>query len=530
MVTIAARQDDDATYKWLLLSVILLGSFMATLDASIVNVSLPSIMADFGASVDQIEWVVTGYMLTFASLISLTGWMRDQIGNKRLFVASLAVFTFGSVLCGLAWNLPSLIFARVLQAIGGGAINPTAMAMISDVFEPHERARALSYWGVGVIVGPAIGPTLGGYLTYHISWRAIFMVNLPIGIIATILAAILIRKDKSEDISRRPFDFFGFVFLAAFLVSFLLALNKGDREGWTSIYITTCAAIAILSLIGFLTVESQIKHPILDLRIFQNKIFSSSILVTAGRSVGLFGGTFLLPLFMQIFMGLDEIQSGLVLLPGAIIIGFMMPLAPKLSDKFGVRATSIAGLLGVAWFMFSYRTIGVNTSVWGVISPTIIRGVGIGLLVAPVMAIALNSVPKSQTGQASVILNLIQQVAGSIGIAILGTTLSIRTKFHLLAIDSALNADQPAVKRAMGEIYYRAVRMGYSPAESFAVVRAMLVKHVIATGSVAGYQDSFVVGGIIVVFTIIFAFLLPARSAHAGAVGAKIADEPTILE
>lgn len=484
---------------------------MATLDASIVNVSLPSIMADFGASVDQIEWVVTGYMLTFASLISLTGWMRDIIGNKRLFVISLAIFTAGSVLCGVAWNLPSLITARVIQAIGGGAINPTAMAMISDVFKPHERAKALSYWGVGVIVGPAIGPTLGGYLTYHISWRAIFMVNLPIGIIATILSFMLIRADKKEDISGRPFDFFGFIFLAGFLVSFLLALNKGDREGWTSTYIMTCAGIAVLSLIGFLTVEMQIPHPILDLKMFKNKIFASAVLVTTGRSIGLFGGTFLLPLFMQIFMGFDEIRSGLVLLPGAVLIGFMMPLAPKLADKFGVRATSIAGLLGIAWSMFAYRSVGINTSLWGVIYPTLIRGVGIGLLVAPVMATALNSVSRAQTGQASVMLNLVQQVAGSTGIAFLGTILSIRTKFHLLAIGSALNANQPAVHTAMHDIYFHAMRMGYSPAASFAVVRAMLIKHVIETGSVAGYQDSFIAGGVAVLLAITFALLLPAR-------------------
>ncbi len=524
MVSISAAQENNDTYKWLLLSIVLLGSFMATLDASIVNVSLPAIMASFGASVDQIEWVVTGYMLTFASLISLTSWMRDRVGSKKLFTVSLAIFTFGSVLCAVSWNLPSLIFARVLQAAGGGAVNPTAMAMISDVFEPRERAKALGYWGVGVIVGPAIGPTLGGYLTYDISWRAIFMVNLPIGIIATILSIFLIRKDKEEDIRRRPFDFFGFIFLAAFLIALLLGLNKGNSKGWTSPYIMTCVAVGVFSLIGFLTVETQIEHPILDLSIFKNKIFTSSFLVTAGRSVGLFGGVFLLPLFMEIFMGFDEIKSGLVLLPGAIVIGFMMPLAPKIADKFGVRTVAIIGLLLVAWFMFDYRSIDVSTSVWGIIGPTLIRGIGIGLLVAPLMATALNAVPKSKTGQATVLLNLIQQVAGSIGIAVLGTVLDIRTKFHLLAIGSALNPNTPAVREAMQGIFYRTLRLGYSPAVGRLLSRVLLIKNAVMTAAVAGYQDSFIFGAAIVLFAIVFALFLPQES-----VGHE-SGEPVILE
>jgi DHA2 family multidrug resistance protein len=516
--------SEDSRYRWIVLGIVLLGSFMATLDSSIVNVSLPSIMADFGASVDDVEWVVTGYMLTFACLIPVTGWFRERVGNKHLFITCLGIFTLGSVLCGLAWNLPSLIAARVIQAVGGGAINPTAMAMISDVFKPRERGRALGYWGIGVIVGPAIGPTLGGYLTYHISWRAIFMVNLPVGIVATVLGFAILKKDKLHDFIDRPFDFLGFGFLAIFLVSFLLGLSRGDHEGWTSTYIVTCFSLALLGAIGFFTVESQISNPILDLELFKIKTYTASILTTAARSVGLYGGTFLLPLFMQDFMGLDEIQSGLVLLPGALVIGLMMPLAPKLAERFGVRNISIAGLLGIAWFMFIYRTLAVNTSIWGVVYPTLIRGVGVGLLVAPIMATALNAVPQKKTGQASVMLNLVQQVAGSIGIALLGTTLSIRTKFHLLTLGSSLRAESPVLRRIMQDLYYHSTTLGYSPAEAHKVAQAQIIKHVSETAAVAGFQDAFLVGAVVVTLAIFCALLLPQ-----GMVRHKT-EEPMVLE
>ncbi len=197
----------EEKYAWEVLGVVMIGTLMSALDTSIVNVSLPAIMADFGSSLDQIEWVVTAYMLAFATLMPLTSWIRDRVGTKQLYIASLAVFTVGSVLCGMAWNLPVLIFARVLQALGGGALTPVGMAMISDVFP--QRGKAIGYWGVGVIMGPAFGPTLGGFLTKTLGWRSIFMVNLPIGIIGVILSLRLLRLGQAAAILAQALRFLG---------------------------------------------------------------------------------------------------------------------------------------------------------------------------------------------------------------------------------------------------------------------------------------------------------------------------------
>jgi len=369
----------DPNYRWKVLGIVMVGTLMSALDSSIVNVSLPKIMADFGASIDDIEWVITGYMLSFATLMPLTAWMRDKMGPKVLYTGALIVFTLGSLLCGVAWNLPSLIFARVIQAFGGGALTPIGMAMISDVFEPRERAKALGYWGIGAICGPAFGPTLGGYLTNQVSWRAIFLVNLPIGILGTLWAMKTLRKDQTSHHRNKTFDLAGFLFLSLFLISFLLGLSKGDKEGWTSVYIVTCFILAIVGLVGFLTVEPLVKHPVMDLTLFKYKVFTAAVVVTAGRSIALFGGTFLLPLFLQQLMGLDEIQSGLILLPGALFIGLVMPFSARISEKFGPQAVTFVGLLCVGISMFMYRDLNVNTSIFnGVIVPTLVRGIGIG--------------------------------------------------------------------------------------------------------------------------------------------------------
>ncbi|MGH7738527.1 MAG: DHA2 family efflux MFS transporter permease subunit, partial [bacterium] len=387
-------------YKWEVLWVVMLGTLMAALDQSIVNIALPDMMSSFGCTTQDIEWVVTGYMLSFATLMPLTSWLRDRIGYRNIYLISLVVFTLGSMLCGLAWNLPSLVFFRVIQAIGGGAITPTSLAMISEVFPPEERGQALGYWGVGVIMGPAFGPTLGGFLTHTIGWRSIFWVNLPIGILGVLLGMALLHRDEPHSNQHKPFDFFGFGFLSLFLVSFLLAVSLGEERGWSSVFITTCFILSALGFIGFLVVDSLVDYGIIDFKLFKYPVFAAGSLVIGARSVALFGGMFLAPIFMQNVMGFDEIQSGLIMLPGALIIAVFMPISGRISDKIGPFYPTLAGLIGVVAFMVLYRGLDVDTTVWGLVYPTLIRGIGIGLLIAPVMAVSLNVIPRASAGMA----------------------------------------------------------------------------------------------------------------------------------
>jgi EmrB/QacA subfamily drug resistance transporter len=504
----------DPAYRWGVLWVVMIGMVMAVLDGSIVNVSLPRMMADFGSNVDDIEWVVTGYMLAFATLMPLTGWLRNAIGHKRLYILSLTVFTCGSLLCGMAWNLPSLIAARVFQALGGGAIGPTSMSMISEVFPPKERGKAIGFWGMGIVVGPAVGPTLGGWLTNHFGWRSIFLVNLPVGILGVLMATAMLHGDVPEKSARRPFDFWGFGFLSIFLVSFLLAVSKGESDGWTSTIIVGEFLLAGLSFAAFLLVESLTTDQVVDLSLFENPVFSAAMIVSAVRSVALFGGLFLLPLFVQRIMGYDEIASGLLMFPGAIMLGIFMPIGGWLGDRVGPRWPALVGLAGVGAFMFLYRRLDVNTSVWGVIAPTMIRGISMPLLMAPIIAAAMNSIPREKTAMGSSILNVTQQVGGSIGIGVLTTVLQNRTHAHLGAMGTQIQSVTPAFREASVAVMRRALELGYGHAAAARVAGTAVAMNVSRGASVAGFEDAFLFGGGLIVVAMAAAFLLPAGPVH----------------
>lgn len=505
--------NQEERYKWNVLWIVMIGTLMSALDASIVNVSIPSIMADFGVNLDDIEWVITSYMLAYAALMPLTAWLRDRMGHKQLYIASLIVFTIGSVLCGISWNLPTMIISRVIQAIGGGAIIPTGMAMITESFEPHERGKALGFWGMGAVMGPAFGPTVGGFLTKYFGWPSIFLVNLPIGIIGVALASSILRADKPHETEHRGFDGAGFIFLGIFLVTFLLGMSKGGTEGWTSVYVLTCAALAFVSFVLFLLVESLVPYRIMDLTLLKDPVFAACFGLTAVRSVALYGGTFLLPVFLQNFKNLDEVESGLILLPGSLLMGLLMPFAGRLGDKVAPRILGFIGFALLGYFFFLYRTLTPETSNWGVIWPTIIRGVAIAMLIAPLTATAMNAVPKKSAGMASSMLNIIQQVGGSIGIAVLSVVLQTRSTHHLDSVASQMSATSPAFKESMGKVMSRAHELGYTHAQAVQVASSTIGRHIVKSASVLAFQDSFLVGSFITFIAVFLVFLLPAKPA-----------------
>ena len=514
-------------YKWSVTIILMLGMVMAMLDSSIVNVSIPKIMADFGVNIDDIEWTLTGYMLAFATLMPLTGWLRGRIGYKRIYIAALFLFTLGSLLCGMAVNLPTLIAARVIQAIGGGAMQPTAMAMMTEVFPPKERGTAMGMFGIAIIFGPALGPTLGGYLTDAFGWRSIFLVNIPIGIITILLATEMLVKDAPHKITKKPFDYWGFIFLAIFLVGFLLGLSKGQREGWTSSYILTCFILSILGFIGFLLVEFHIDHPVVDLRIFKIPVFSLSITIMVARSIGLFGSTFLLPLFVQQQVGYTALQSGLLMLPPSLFMATLMPLGGRLADKVGPKWPTIIGLAIVAYSLFMFRRIDIYTSTWGFILPLMVRSIGMALLMAPITTAALNSVPFNKISDASTTQNIIMQVGASIGIAFFGTILQNRATFHIAMVGQGAKASNPIFGATLQSLMFHIHNLGYSYSHTVAAAQIWLVKNMITSAMVLSYRDVFLIGSIIVALSITAAFFLPLKNIHREH-GKK--SEPVIVE
>jgi len=502
-------------YRWGVLTVIMLGTFMAVLDMSIVNVALPHMMSAFGVNRDQIEWVATGFMLASATVMPFMGWVARRVDYKVLYLSCLALFTVASGLCALAWNLDSLIVARILQAVGGGAIQPIGMAIIAELFEPHERGKALGIWGMGVVVAPALGPTLGGYLTDAFSWRTIFSVNLPVGFVTLVIGMIVMRPLYAHG-PRRSFDAVGYAFLAMMLIAGLIALSNGQQEGWDSNYIRICEAFTVVGAVMFVAVELAVDHPMMDLRLFLNRNYALAVILAVFRSIGLFGGVFLLPIFLQNLMGYTTIQSGFWLVPGAIAVGVTMPIAGRLADRYSPRLLVTIGvtMIGVSLIMFGWLD---PLSGWVMlVFPQVLRGAGIALMMSPLLAAALNAVPRSELPMASSFLNVAQNVGGAIGIAMLNTFVTNSIHRHAVGFGQAFPPQSEAfhrfglhvsglvVRHTPGILATAHVKSGFAAAEA--------IGH---RAEVLGFDNGFVFAGMILLSGI-FLTLMLEPSAHHG--------------
>lgn len=501
-------------YRWGVLGIIMLGTFMAILDSSIVNVALPHMMSTYGVNRDQIEWVATGFMLASASVMPLMGWLTTRMSYKALYLGCLLIFTLASALCAMAWSFESLIAARILQALGGGAIQPIGMAIVAELFEPHERGRALGIWGTGIMVAPALGPTLGGYLTDTFGWRTIFSVNLPIGAF-TLLAGMIIMRPLHARGEKRPFDFFGYAFLTMALVAGLTALSNGQEKGWDSNYIHLCEAFAVIGSVMFIAIELQVKNRLLDLRLFLIRNYALCIILAVFRAVGLFGSVFLFPIFLQTLMGYTTIQAGLWMIPGALAVGLTMPIAGRLADRYSPQFLAATGsvLAGISLIQFGYLDPLSNWSV--LVVPQVIRGAGLALLMAPLLATALNSVPRHELPMASVFLNVSQNVGGSLGIALLNNYVTNSIQNHAVRLGEVVppqSAEYFRIGRAVSPMVMRQIH-GILPTHhikaAFATSQSILHR-----AQVLGFDNGFVFAGLIVLTAIPLCLMLKPFAHH----------------
>ena len=501
--------------RWGVLGIIMMGTFMAILDSSIVNVALPHMMSTFGVDREQIEWVSTGFMLTSAVVMPLVGWLASRISYKALYLGSLLIFTTASALCAMAWSYESLIAARILQALGGGAIQPIGMAIVAELFEPHERGRALGIWGTGIMAGPALGPTLGGYLTDAFSWRTIFSVNLPFGVI-TLLAGMIIMRPLRAHGAKRPFDVFGFSFLAMALIAGLTALSNGQEKGWQSDYIHICEAVSVIGLVMFVTVELAIEHPLLDLRLLLIRNYLLSILLAVFRAVGLFGSVFLFPIFLQNLMGYTPVHAGLWMLPNAVAVGLTMPLAGRLADRYSPALLTGLGCVLVGSSLIQFGRLDPMSGWPLLVLPQISRGAGLALMMAPLMAAALNAVPRHELPMASSFLNVSQNVGGSLGIALLNNFVTNSIHIHAVRLGEVFPVQSQGFVARLG---LRAISLvfrheqGVQATPQIKVVFAAM--HGIARkAQVLGFENGFVLGGLIVLAAIPLCLLLQPSAHH----------------
>lgn len=501
------EQQDGGPNKWLVLLSVMIGTFMAVLDATIVSVAFPKMMAVFGVSVDQIQWVMTGYMLAFAVVLPASGWVADRFGYKRTYIFGLALFTLGSLAASLSWTENFLITFRIVQGMGGGFLMPVGMAIVTRTFPPKERGVALGFWGIAAAASVSLGPLIGGYLVDNYTWHSVFDINVPVGIFGIIAVGIIQDEYKSE--IRQKFDLGGVITMTIGLGTLLLALATGNSswntKGWGSTFIVSNFIISAISLTLFVVFELTTKHPILNLRLLKYHNFGVSILILFIFGVAFFGNAFLLPLYLQNSLGYTAFQAGLVFLPVGILQAFISPLSGQLTDRFNPKILLITGviILGTSMYLFSFFTL--QTMHHQIMLPLYLRGLGIGLVFTPLSTVALYDIPKPQLAKASGLMNTIRQIGGSFGIAALGTLLTQRIAYHTQIYGEQINQQTPEFHNVIKNLELFATRVnGSNTFQAMSEAKMMLLKNITNQAYIQGINDDFRVGAILT-----FSLLIP---------------------
>lgn len=415
-------------YKYIVGAVFVFGLFMDLLDMTIVNVALPTFAKDFDASTTTIEWVVTAYLLSLAVFIPVSGWAGDRFGTKRTFLFALSVFTLGSLLCSLAWNIETLIAFRVLQGVGGGMLTPVGTAMLFRAFPPAERAAAAALLAIPTAVAPATGPVLGGYLVEYQSWEWIFWINIPVGLAGLVVAGLFLREEKQANPGR--LDVPGFALSASGLAAMMYALAEAGSRGFddTRVLASGLPGLALLAL--FCIVELRTDEPLIDIRLLGDKLFRAANTVQFAGFAGYAGALFLLPLLLQAEMGFSPLESGLITFPQAIGVAMMVLPVNRLYRRVGPRRLVMIGTAGGTLTTLAFLLVDLETSRWWIQLIMLARGWSFAFTLVPMQAVAFATISSEATGRASAIFNASRQVAASFGVALLGTVLTNRLTHH----------------------------------------------------------------------------------------------------
>jgi len=434
-------------HKWLVLLTVIVGTFLGRLDQTIVNLALPKIILDFGITVSSAGWIATAYILANAIFVPIWGKLGDTIGRKKVYILGFVIFIFGSVLAGLSWNLSSMIVFRIIQAIAGSADYPTAMAIIAVTFPAgKERTQALGLWSASFAAAAVFGPLIGGPLIDNFSWRSVFLINLPVGIIGLVMALKYITESVS-DVKSVIFDWWGAITLGISLSALVLVLDRGIDWGWLSLSSFIAYGVMIISFITFTRVEKNCPEPIIDFKFFKIPTFVNTLVNNFVVFMGMMGGIFLIPIFASTYLGLDATHTGLLFIPMAAMMMAFSPLgghfAGKVEPRYIIAASTFVAAIGL--FLFSF--LDARSTAWGIMIPLSIMAAGLGFGMAQRTSLIASLVPQNEVGIASSVLALVRNIAGAFGIALFGTILasSAENNAFNIAHNSLLHSTNPAV-------------------------------------------------------------------------------------
>jgi EmrB/QacA subfamily drug resistance transporter len=497
---VGTAEESKTTAHWHIpILVILIGGFMSTLDSSIVNVAISAMMKDFQVTTSQIQWVVTVYLLTLGVVVPASGWLADYLGLKRLYIYALIVFTIGSALCSLAWDENVLIAARAVQAVGGGMIMPTIMSIVFKLVPKEQIGAAMGSFGIILIVAPALGPTIGGYLVEYVDWRWIFTMNLPIGIAGIFLASVILQEFPHGQAGK--FDGGGCLASSVSLFCLLLALSQGQDWGWSSFPVVMLFYASFCLMALFVIHELTTANPLLDLRIFKIPSFCFGNLMLAVVTVGMYGGLFYVPLFLQSIRGLGALEVGLMMLPPALVTAVMMPISGRIYDRLGAFLPVSVGVLILSYSTYLFVDIGMDTSLATITQWNMIRSLGMGLAMMPIQTSLMSVLPTEQVGRGSAITNIISRVASSLGLAVLTIMLNSKLAYHTDYLKWTVSQDGLSDLIASGV------------ADQDAIM-ALLTANIAKTAFVRALDEMFLVTAAITFSALLFMFFLPRKKAQ----------------
>jgi len=421
---------NDENRRWWTLGAMCLALFMVMLDNTVVNVALPSIQRDLDTSISGLEWIVNGYTLSFAVLLAVGGRLGDIFGRRRMFIFGVIVFTLASTTAGFAPDNFSLVASRVLQGVGAAFMMPGTLSIITNAFPPAERGKAIGTWAGVSALALAIGPVLGGFLTEQVSWRAIFYINLPVGVLAVLAAMFVVRESRDTTVGRKV-DYLGVGILTVALSAMVLALIEGNSWGWDSTAVLALIIASIVSLITFVVTENRVSAPIIEFGLFKSRNFIGSVITAFIISFAMMGVFFFLALYMQNILGYTALEAGVRFLPTTLVIMVMSPLSGRLSDRIGPRWPIVAGMALITVSLYIFSTIEVGDTFSHILPPFILLGAGIGLTMSPMSTAAMNAVTKTKAGVASGVLSMFRMVGGTFGVAALGALFQNQAKVSL---------------------------------------------------------------------------------------------------
>jgi MFS transporter, DHA2 family, multidrug resistance protein len=513
-----------AVNPWLVAMSVALGTFMVVLDTTVVNVSLPHIAGNLSATIEESTWALTSYLAANAIILPITGWLANLLGRKRLFLVSVGGFTGASLLCGLAPSLPILIFWRIVQGATGGVMQPLSQAVMLEAFPARERGKAMGFFGLVVVVAPILGPVLGGWLTDHYSWRWVFYINVPIGIVAILLLRAFLHDPPYLRRGYWRIDYMGIGLLAVGIGALQVALDRGQEEDWfASGSITVLLIAAVVCLTGFIIHELIVHDPVVHLRVFKDPTFATGILLVTLMGFGLFGSLVMLPVLLQTLMGYPPLQAGIALAPRGIGSLVAMPVVGMMLARTDPRKMLALGFGLSGFTMLWLSWLNLNAGFWDLFWPQLVQGVAFGLLFVPLATITVDAISREDMGNATSLFNLFRTIGGSIGIAAVQTILARDRQEHTAIIGAHVDSFSPQAQIVFANLRAAFLARGADMLTATQRAYAALYGMVQRQAAMVSFLDAFRL--LAVVFLVMTPLVLLLRRPHHQTGTAPVAGE-----